>query len=185
MLKNKSSARQLGYYLFWNLRASDSGLALSETDVKETAERAGLRHEDSAWRLLDRNADSFATLSEVLQSVEQVYDNRKALARTLDDSQTVVKQVERAIYVTLFVVLIFVIVALFDFESLQRTWTGLSAGLLSFSFVFGNSIRQVCCTSLCPFQRFLGTLGVPLQREGGEYASLVLESLSQLGIKVG
>jgi hypothetical protein len=150
MLRNKMSARQLGYYLFWNLRSFDSGLGLSESDVKATAEQAGLRYQDSAWALLDRNSDSFATLNEVLDSVEQVYDNRKALARTLVDSQTVVAQVERAIYSTLMVVLAFVSVAIWDAGSLQRTWTALSAGLLSFSFVFGNSIRQVppllnCC----------------------------------------
>jgi hypothetical protein len=52
-------------------------------------------------------------------------------------------QVERAIYITLMVIFVLVTVAIFDAESLARTWTGLSAGLLSFSFIFGNSIRQV------------------------------------------
>ena len=93
MLKNKISARQLGYYLFWNLRAANSGLALSQDDVCKSAQRAGLRHQDSAWALLDRNGDTFATMDEVLDSVEVVYANRKALARTLVDSQTVVGQV--------------------------------------------------------------------------------------------
>jgi hypothetical protein len=93
MLKNKISARQLGYYLFWNLRSATSGLALTREDVYSTAQRAGLRHQDSAWTLLDRNGDTFATMDEVLDSVEAVYANRKALARTLVDSQTVVGQV--------------------------------------------------------------------------------------------
>lgn len=73
----------------------------------------------------------------------QVYDNRATLFLTLRDSQTVVSQVERAIYVSLLVLLAFVSLAIFDIGTLQRTWTGLSAGLLSFSFIFGNSIRQV------------------------------------------
>lgn len=73
----------------------------------------------------------------------QVYNRRKSLALTLQDSQTVVKQVEQAIYFTLLIVLAFVTLAVFEEGSLQRTWTGLSAGLLSFSFIFGNSIRQV------------------------------------------
>jgi hypothetical protein len=73
----------------------------------------------------------------------QVYDNRKSLALTLKDSQTVVAQVERAIYITLLLLLAFVTLAIFEPGRLQRTWTGLSAGLLSFSFIFGNSIRQV------------------------------------------
>jgi hypothetical protein len=79
----------------------------------------------------------------------QVYDHRKTLAMTLLDNQTVVRQVEQAIYATFLIVLAFVTLAIFDTKSLQRTWTGLSAGLLSFSFIFGNSIRQVHsrCTS--------------------------------------
>jgi inner membrane protein involved in colicin E2 resistance len=79
----------------------------------------------------------------------QVYEKRKSLALTLKDSQTVVAQVERAVYVTLLIILAFVALAIFDTNSLQRTWTGLSASLISFSFIFGNSIRQVCCASPC------------------------------------
>ena len=63
-LKNKLGARQLGYYLFFNLRSERSGLALRRDDVYGTAERAGLRHKDPAWALLDRNGDTFATMDE-------------------------------------------------------------------------------------------------------------------------
>lgn len=48
----------------------------------------------------------------------------------------------QAVYITLLIVLAFVVLAVFDTNRLARTWTGLSAGLLSFSFIFGNSIRQ-------------------------------------------
>ena len=102
------------------------------------SQAVGRRHSHVA-----RQARLLRHCVQVIHSVEQVYDHRKALARTLSDSQTVVAQVERAIYVTLLVILVFVIMAIFDPDSLQRTWTGLSAGLLSFSFIFGNSIRQV------------------------------------------
>ena len=64
-IKTKISARQLGFYLFWNLRSHSSGIALSESDVKNAAGRAGLRHKDSAWAMLDQNGDSFASLDEV------------------------------------------------------------------------------------------------------------------------
>lgn len=143
-LTNKIGARQLGYYLFWNLRCEKDSLGLSEDSVVAAAKCAGLKHHESAWNLFDRNGDKEATLDEVVTSVEEVYNNRRSLAQTLLDNQTVVSQVERAIYITLMIVLLFVIVAIFDAGSLQRTWTGLSAGLLSFSFIFGNSIKQVC-----------------------------------------
>jgi hypothetical protein len=142
-VNNRIGARQLGYYLFWNLRSTTSGLGLSEQDVIATARHAGIKHVESAWQLLDRNADAEATLDEVVNSVEEVFTNRRSLAKTLVDNQTVVGQVEKAIWITLFIFWVFVVVALFDAGSLQRTWTGLSASLLSFSFIFGNSIRQV------------------------------------------
>jgi hypothetical protein len=147
-LNNKIGARQLGYYLFWNLRGTTSGLALSEADVLTTAKQAGIKHTESAWHLLDRNHDAEATLDEVVSSVEEVFDNRRSLAKTLKDNETVVGQVEKAIWLTLFILWVFVTVAIFDAGSLQRTWTGLSASLLSFSFIFGNSIRQAHLAAL-------------------------------------
>jgi hypothetical protein len=73
----------------------------------------------------------------------QVFDNRDNLLRTLRDNETVVSQVEIAIGILFFVVWLFITAAIFDGGAVQRTWTALSAGLLSFSFIFGNSIREV------------------------------------------
>lgn len=55
---------------------------------------------------------------------------------------------ENAVGVALMVVLVFIVVAIFDGATVQRTWTALSAAFLSFSFIFGNSIRQVCFLAL-------------------------------------
>ena len=68
---------------------------------------------------------------------------RKNLARTLLDTQSVVARVGNAMSVLLWLVLLFVFVAIFDVQTFRSTWQALSAGLLAFSFVFGNSIRQV------------------------------------------
>jgi hypothetical protein len=71
-IKDKVSAKKLGYYIFWNLRKEDSGMAVDEAEVKEAASRAGIRHTDTAWQLFDRNCDQSATLEEVVGSVEHV-----------------------------------------------------------------------------------------------------------------
>lgn len=136
-------ARKLGYYIFWNLRQENSGLAVAESEVREAALRAGIKHPSAAWELFDRNCDRSATLEEIVESVEQVFQNRDSLLHTLKDNETVVAQVEYAIGVTLFIVWLFIAAAIFDAGAVQRTWTALSAGLLSFSFIFGNSIREV------------------------------------------
>lgn len=66
------SARQLGYYIFFNLRQQDSGLAIRKHEVDEAAAAAGLRHVATAWELFDRNSDACATMEEVVDGVQQV-----------------------------------------------------------------------------------------------------------------
>jgi hypothetical protein len=138
------AAKKLGYYIFWNLRLEDSGLAIAEDEVKDAAAQAGIKLVDAAWELFDRNCDNSATLEEILESVQQVFQNRESLMHTLKDNETVVSQVESAIGVTLCIIWLFISAAIFDPAAVQRTWTALSASLLSFSFIFGNSIREVC-----------------------------------------
>lgn len=72
LIKDSVMARKLGYYIFWNLRHEQSGLAVEESEVREAAARAGIRHVDTAWELFDRNCDQSATLEEIVGSVETV-----------------------------------------------------------------------------------------------------------------
>lgn len=136
-------AWKLGYYLFWNLRSPNCSFAgLPKTDVIAVARRFDMPLR-RAWQLLDHNNDRRITMDEVVRSVEQAYNNRTLLAKSLAESQTVVGQVQRVIYTFLLIVLAFVAVAIIIPGSVSRVWTSMSAGLLSFSFVFGNSIKEV------------------------------------------
>lgn len=72
MIATSMSARQLGYYIFFNLRQQDSGLAIRKHEVDEAAAAAGLRHVATAWELFDRNSDACATMEEVVDGVQQV-----------------------------------------------------------------------------------------------------------------
>lgn len=71
-LHDLSAARQLGYYIFWNLRGPNSLLGLAEQDVKNRAKDMGVCNANLAWELVDRNGGLEATLEEVLQSCEEV-----------------------------------------------------------------------------------------------------------------
>jgi small-conductance mechanosensitive channel len=134
---------KLGYYLFWNLRNPRRPLPeLSRADVDAVAQRIEMPAQ-SAWMLMDHNGDRRVTMDEVVRSVERVYNNRTILARSLSESQTVVGQVQNVIYAFLVIVLAFVAVAIVIPGSISKVWTSMSAGLLSFSFIFGNSIQQV------------------------------------------
>jgi hypothetical protein len=55
----------------------------------------------------------------------------------------VVQQVEFAIQSALVIILIFLSIGIFDRNAVRDTWTAMSAGLLSVTFIIGNSIREV------------------------------------------
>jgi small-conductance mechanosensitive channel len=134
---------KLGYYLFWNLRNPRRTMpGLSRADVYAVARRIQMPAH-SAWMLMDHNGDQRVTMDEVVRSVEQVYNNRTILARSLAESQTVVGQVQNIIHAFLLVVLAFVTVAIVIPGGIAKVWTSMSAGLLSFSFIFGNSICEI------------------------------------------
>ena len=60
------------------------------------------------------------------------------LVDTLSGNVAVVKQVARAILMFFLIIWVFIAAAMFDPDAVQRSWTALSAGLLSFSFIFSN-----------------------------------------------
>lgn len=148
-LRNRVHARQLGYWMFFNLRQTSVGVGLAEGDVRRAA-RVTRVSGNKAWALLSRGATATATLEEVLGALEDVYAQRKQLSRALANNQTVVQEVEAALGVVLVIVWIFVAAAIFDPGTVQVTWTALSAVFLSMSFIFGNAIRQVWRPRLAP-----------------------------------
>lgn len=62
----------LGYYIFFNMRQPDSGLAIEKHEVQEAASMAGMHYDAAAWELFDRNNDDCATLEEVMDAVQEV-----------------------------------------------------------------------------------------------------------------
>ena len=160
---------KLGYYLFWNLRrprCTDPGL--SRADVYAVARRIGMPAQ-RAWLLMDQNNDQHVTMDEVIRSVEQVYNNRTVLAKSLAESQTVVGQVQHIIHGFLWIVLAFATVAIFIPGGIPKAWTSMSAGLLSFSFIFGNSIREVFENCVFLFFTHPFDLGDKIRWDGETY----------------
>lgn len=135
-------ARQLGYLMFFNLKRNDAALTISEREIQDAEKAAGLQNAHT-WRLFNRDGDLSSTLQEFMDGTQRVHREREVLANTLTGNVTVVRQVEKAIGATLLIVWVFIAAAIFDPGAVQRTWTALSAGLLSFSFIFSNTIREV------------------------------------------
>ena len=160
---------KLGYYLFWNLRhAGRDDPGLSRSDVYAVAHKINMPAR-TAWLLMDHNSDQQVTMDEVIKSVEQVYNDRVVLAKSLSESQTVVGQVQRIIHLFLLIVLAFVAVAVLVPGSISKVWTSMSAGLLSFSFIFGNSIREVFENCVFLFGTHPFDLGDKIRWQGETY----------------
>eukprot|EP00892_Ulva_mutabilis_P002302 jgi/Ulvmu1/12072/UM083_0085.1 len=166
-LRNRAHVRQLGYWMFFNLRQTSVGVGLAERDVRRAAQQMRL-NENKSWALLSRGATATATLEEVLGALEDVYAQRKQLSRALANNQTVVQQVETALGVVLAIVWVFVAAAIFDPGTVQVTWTALSAVFLSMSFIFGNAVRQVFENSIFLFQNSF-YVGETISIEGTRY----------------
>eukprot|EP00892_Ulva_mutabilis_P011710 jgi/Ulvmu1/8911/UM005_0002.1 len=135
-------ARQVGYLMFFNLKRNDAALTISEKEVSEAETATGL-HKAHTWRLFNRDGDLSSTLQEFMEGTERMHKDREVLAQTLLGNVAVVRQVEGAIGALFLIVWVFIAAAIFDPDAVQRTWTALSAGLLSFSFIFSNTIREL------------------------------------------
>lgn len=135
-------ARQIGYLMFFNLKRNDAAMTISEKEVHDAEVAAGL-HNAHTWRLFNRDGDLSSTLQELMEGTERVFNSRETIANTLVGNVAVVRQVESAIGALLLIIWVFIAAAIFDPDNVQRVWTALSAGLLSFSFIFSNTIREV------------------------------------------
>lgn len=141
------SAWLLGYVLFFRLKRK-TDLIITEADVTD-AEKASNVQKPYLWRLIDRDGGRFATLPELMEGSEELFHERQAFARMLTGNVSVVRQVETVLAVVLLIVWVFIAAWIFDPGAVQRTWTALSAGLLSFSFIFSSTIREVWSLRLC------------------------------------
>lgn len=177
-----TDAWKLGYFVFWNLRTPlVMRPMLSREDVLGAAESACIPNKAVAWKILDRNGDSCVTVDEVISSIVDVFQARKGLARSMSDSCDVVGQAQRILYIVLMAVLLFVGIGILVPGALPKVWAGISAALLSLSFVFGNSIREVfeSCVFLLVSHPF--DLGDIIRIEGEQYVVREM-SLHRIGV---
>lgn len=167
-VRTSHHSRLLGYLLFWNLRPPNNfTLAISQSDVQACEQLRTFKSD--AWRLLDRDGDCFVTLKEVIDSVVQVVGNRDNLVKTMRDSSTVINQSKRIIHVVLVALVAIGAVALFNPQAFSRILTGAGAALITISFVFGNSLRQLYENCVFLFMRHPFDVGDVVRLDGERY----------------
>ncbi|BDA50989.1 Mechanosensitive ion channel protein 4 [Coccomyxa sp. Obi] len=138
-VSSQAEAKKLAFYLFWNCKSSFESTFVELEDLQVFLPEEQARDCLDAF---DCDADGHISSEDMKEAVIQIYDNRKNLSATLKDTKTIVGKLERLLGICFQLLFIFFYLAIFD-VNLTRTWLTVSSLLLSFVFVFGNSIRAI------------------------------------------
>jgi len=91
--------------------------------------------------VFDVDKQGFADRDMIIDRVIEIYESRKNMQLTLGGSRSVLATLERMMLTALYIVLIFIVLAIFD-QNVLEMWLTLSSFILAFAFMFGNSIRE-------------------------------------------
>lgn len=135
-------AKKLGFFMFWNMKREDSAVQITQEDLAEVLVDSGL-DVDKVWDLIDADDTMAVDLSECVQFVSDTFKARRDLARTIMDSKAILAHVNFIFILVSYFVMLFVILEAYGIAQFKNLWQAFSASLIAFSFVFGNSLRQV------------------------------------------
>lgn len=138
-------------------------------DEPELLVRAYRRFFASSWHARDRSSlrSLMQTLREENRAISGPCDGRVA-------DHGVITEVENVVWALSALILVFVAVTLFNPQSLSRIWTVASAVLITLSFVFGNSVRQLYENCVFLFSRHPFRSGDVVHVDGVKYLVISL-----------
>jgi small-conductance mechanosensitive channel len=111
---------------------------------------------DQAFAYFDKDFDGVLTAAEVRSSVMAIFDERRNMAASLEDTDSIVRSLQFGVGCALHLVMGAAYLLVWGVDVLKGFST-FSALVLAFTFVFGNSVRCVrdangllLCALLCP-----------------------------------
>eukprot|EP00188_Purpureofilum_apyrenoidigerum_P005113 Plantae.Rhodophyta-Purpureofilum_apyrenoidigerum.ctg6358.p1 GENE.Plantae.Rhodophyta-Purpureofilum_apyrenoidigerum.ctg6358~~Plantae.Rhodophyta-Purpureofilum_apyrenoidigerum.ctg6358.p1 ORF type:complete len:663 (+),score=138.37 Plantae.Rhodophyta-Purpureofilum_apyrenoidigerum.ctg6358:313-2301(+) len=136
---DRAEATVLGNNIFLNLR----GLAPDRYIDREVfAEAIGQEESEEAFAFFNTSGSGRLTRGDVIEGVIEIYQQRHALALTLDDALTIVSKLGRIVFAIILVIGTIIVLAIFQ-VNLQSLWITSSAVILGLSFIFGNTVREL------------------------------------------
>mmetsp|Transcript_9329 Transcript_9329/g.28106 ORF Transcript_9329/g.28106 Transcript_9329/m.28106 type:complete len:667 (-) Transcript_9329:1986-3986(-) len=136
---DRAEATVLGNNIFLNLR----GLSPDRYIGREVfAEAIGEEASEEAFAFFDHSASGRLTRGDIIEGVIEIYQQRQALALTLDDALTIVSKLGRIVFALVLVIGFIIVLAIFQ-VNLQSLWLTSSAVILGLSFIFGNTVREL------------------------------------------
>ena len=136
-VENEGSAKQLAFYIFWNVMEDRSREHLVRSDLEHFLPEKDV---DNAFKMLDCDGDGRPTWNECRDAVVEVFKRRKQLTAALHDTGSIVGTLHNILVVVLQVISVFLYLLVWQVD-IARVWVTFSSILVASAFVFANSVR--------------------------------------------
>ncbi|EPQ27583.1 uncharacterized protein PFL1_04721 [Pseudozyma flocculosa PF-1] len=136
---SQRSARKLAKLLFTNLSDHKSTLVAEDfIPYFKTEEEAR-----EAFALFDADKNGDISKEEMREAVQRIYRERKALSTSLKDMSSAISKLDNVLMFIGFIIVVFIWLLIFNGDSTVDNIVPLSTFVVGFSFVFGNSAKNI------------------------------------------
>ncbi|CAG9464724.1 unnamed protein product [Pedinophyceae sp. YPF-701] len=157
-------SKRFARFVFENVRSPDKK-AIDREDVARVLPATMV---DEAMELLDKARKGHATRHDTLAAVTAVLKERVDLSNALRDTRSIVGTMGRVVATCTNVVVVFIALAIFQVQILELWLTFATMGL-AFTFVFGNTLKNLFESALLLFATHPFDVGDAIIVEGQMY----------------
>lgn len=136
---SQASARRLAKKLFQNLGRHRKTL-VAEDFIPYFKSEAEARE---AFALFDKDKNGDIDKSEMRDAVQRIYRDRRALTTSLKDMNSALQKLDGVLIFVALIIVVFIWLLIFSPTSTVSNLVPLSTIVLGFSFVFGNSAKNI------------------------------------------
>ena len=136
---SQRSARKLAKLLFTNLSDHKSTLVAEDfVPYFKTEEEAR-----EAFNLFDADRNGDISKEEMREAVQRIYRERRALSTSLKDMSSAISKLDGVLMFIGFIIVVFIWLLIFNGDSTVSNIVPLSTFVVGFSFIFGNSAKNI------------------------------------------
>ncbi|TKY87968.1 hypothetical protein EX895_003064 [Sporisorium graminicola] len=136
---SQRSARKLAKLLFNNLSDHKSTLVAEDfVPYFKTEEEAR-----EAFNLFDADRNGDISKEEMREAVQRIYRERRALSTSLKDMSSAISKLDGVLMFIGLIIVIFIWMLIFNGDSTVSNIVPLSTFVVGFSFIFGNSAKNI------------------------------------------
>ncbi|KAJ1026315.1 hypothetical protein NDA16_002402 [Ustilago loliicola] len=138
-LGSQRSARKLAKLLFTNLSDHKSTLVAEDFNPYFKSEEEARE----AFNLFDADRNGDISKEEMREAVQRIYRERRALSTSLKDMSSAISKLDGVLMFIGLIIVIFIWLLIFNGDSAVSNIVPLSTFVVGFSFIFGNSAKNI------------------------------------------